>query len=333
MQTNPVISVIVPVFNGTAHIQSCFEGIVQQGIERLELIFVDNNSTDDSLSQLEELKDKNSWVRVTSESKQGAASARNKGIESAQGDYIYFFDVDDILLPGALATLMRILNEHPELASVHGSMHKSYDEDLPTIHQNTESLSIKSPPQLGLEWMSSVVLIQGTPSFLHRRETIEALEGFREDLLIGEDSEMHIRLALQFTVGVTDRLIYVYRRHAQSTTSQYNRSISKAGQYWPRIAKGHLVYYHEQEVPDGFLPLLARQICLNIARQVIEQPRFSQRKKKLAELYRDIGDFDLPWYIRRYLNILCIVPYQGTYKFFAHFVVKRYLNALRKNGH
>lgn len=306
---------------------------MQQDIEHLELIFVDNNSTDDSLNQLQEIKVKNSWVKVASESKQGAASARNKGIEIAQGDYIYFFDVDDVLLPGALATLMGILNEHPELASVHGCMHKSYDEDLPVVHQNAQTFSIKSPPQLGLEWMSSVVLIQGTPSFLHRRETIKALDGFREDLLIGEDSEMHIRLALQFTVGVTNRLIYVYRRHVQSTTSQYNRSISKAGQYWPRIARGHLAYYHQQEVPGGFLPLLSRQICLNIARQVIEQPRFSQRKMKLAELYRDIGDFDLPWYIRQYLNILCIVPTQWAYKFFAYFVVKRYLNALSKNGH
>jgi glycosyltransferase involved in cell wall biosynthesis len=118
---NPLISVIVPVFNREKILEKTLQSLTNQTFRPFEIILVDNNSEDKSLEicnnfQLNN-KDESLIIKVISELKPGANAARNKGFKNSDGDYLYFFDSDDILYPGSLEIMYRNLYKYdfPEI--------------------------------------------------------------------------------------------------------------------------------------------------------------------------------------------------------------------------
>lgn len=97
-----MISVIIPVFNAEKHLKRCLDSILNQTYHDFEIILVDDGSTDNSRLICEEYKRKDSRIEVYSNSNKGPGPARNYGIEMAKGDYIYFMDSDDEILPNLL---------------------------------------------------------------------------------------------------------------------------------------------------------------------------------------------------------------------------------------
>lgn len=106
-QKNPflVVSVIMPVYNTSQYLAASMDSILGQSMANLELICIDDGSTDDSLTILNKYQALDSRVRVISTVNQGQGAARNIGIEMAQGKYIYFMDSDDLLVKDALSVL------------------------------------------------------------------------------------------------------------------------------------------------------------------------------------------------------------------------------------
>jgi len=103
--TSPTISVVVPVFNAAQHLDVCMQSLQEQGIQEAEFIFVNDGSTDESVAILTRWQKYDERVRVLNQANQGASVARNHGIDQALGDYVYFLDSDDRLMPGALGAM------------------------------------------------------------------------------------------------------------------------------------------------------------------------------------------------------------------------------------
>ena len=97
-------SIIVPVYNTADYLKDCFNSIFNQTQKEIEVIAINDGSTDDSLHILEEIRIVHPNMIIFSQSNQGLGSARNKGIELATGEYIYFMDSDDCLVSDALET-------------------------------------------------------------------------------------------------------------------------------------------------------------------------------------------------------------------------------------
>ncbi len=91
------VSVIIPILNGESYIEDCYRYLNGQTLKDIEIIFVDNGSTDTSTEQVRSLVNKDKRVRLLSELKRGAGYARNKGIDYATGEFVFFLDVDDCL--------------------------------------------------------------------------------------------------------------------------------------------------------------------------------------------------------------------------------------------
>lgn len=87
------ISIIVPIYNGAAYIESCIRTIREQTLTDLEIIFVDDGSTDHTLEHLRRYESEN--VKVLTQKNGGAGAARNHGLDHASGEYVIFLDVDD----------------------------------------------------------------------------------------------------------------------------------------------------------------------------------------------------------------------------------------------
>ena len=101
---NPKVSVIIPVYNTGKYVEEAVCSIMNQTLSELEIIIVNDGSTDDSLQIVTCLQKEDSRIIIHSQENKGLSAARNKGLKYASGDYIYFMDSDDILNRNALKT-------------------------------------------------------------------------------------------------------------------------------------------------------------------------------------------------------------------------------------
>lgn len=110
------VSVVIPVYN-TEYLRKALDSIVNQTLKDIEIICVNDGSTDGSLGILEEYKDKDSRIKIFSQENQGQGAARNYGLNEVSGKYTYFMDSDDILELNALKELYDICEE--KLSLIH----------------------------------------------------------------------------------------------------------------------------------------------------------------------------------------------------------------------
>ncbi|WP_197735986.1 glycosyltransferase family 2 protein [Arabiibacter massiliensis] len=105
MCTVPIFSIIVPVYNTTDYLPQCVDGVLSQSFDDWELILVDDGSTDGSGAVCEAYAARDKRVRVLHQANGGVSAARNAGLDVAVGEYVWFCDSDDSVVPGALDEL------------------------------------------------------------------------------------------------------------------------------------------------------------------------------------------------------------------------------------
>ena len=91
----PKISIIVPVYNVEEYLEKCIESLIGQTYTNIEIIFVYNKSTDNSLQKLQQYQKKDSRILIVEKENEGVSVARNRGLNLATGEYIMFVDSDD----------------------------------------------------------------------------------------------------------------------------------------------------------------------------------------------------------------------------------------------
>lgn len=105
----PLLSVIIPVYNAEQYLEDCLESVCGQSFQNLEIICVDDGSTDSSKEILNRISNRDSRVRVYTKINGGLSSARNYGIEQASGEYIAFVDADDMVLPSMYTSMIEAM--------------------------------------------------------------------------------------------------------------------------------------------------------------------------------------------------------------------------------
>lgn len=109
---NELVSIIVPVYNVQEYIDRCVESLVKQTYENIEIILVNDGSTDNSLELLENWEKKDNRVVIVNKANGGLSDARNAGIKAAKGDYFFFIDSDDFVDITMCEKMMASLKEH-----------------------------------------------------------------------------------------------------------------------------------------------------------------------------------------------------------------------------
>lgn len=113
-QKMPLVSVIVPVYNTERYLSACIDSIRAQTYSELEIILVDDGSTDLSLTIMRSYQDRDSRIHVITGPNAGAPHARNLGMKAAHGEYLYFFDADDLMEPEAVEILLSEYQSCPD---------------------------------------------------------------------------------------------------------------------------------------------------------------------------------------------------------------------------
>jgi glycosyltransferase involved in cell wall biosynthesis len=186
----PTVSVIIPTYNLASHLTEAVASVRDQHCPNLEIIVVDDGSTDDTAKVLDALAATGD-LRWFHQDNAGAAAARNRGIQEAQGEWIAFLDADDLWLSGKLAAQFEKLRQHPEAMF-------SYTD----VRLRSES-NVERDLECGTDGQSLFLRLLGgnlfaTPTVIIRRDCFEEIGLFDTELRTGEDWDMWMRLATHF---------------------------------------------------------------------------------------------------------------------------------------
>lgn len=226
-ESNPLISVIVPVYNIEKYLERCVESIRNQTYTNLEILLVDDGSTDSSGAMCDSLAKKDERIRVLHKENGGSSSARNAGIAQARGAYLGFVDSDDYISPDMYELLYNAITEYD--AEVAQAGRDEIDEQgnyLPNICEPPkEKVFIESG-----EFLREMLMHRGDCSFctkLVKRELFE-IGTFPEGEL-NEDFHLLVQFLMQIKgiVSLPKQTYHVFYRMGSNTRKQNRESFSR----------------------------------------------------------------------------------------------------------
>lgn len=217
MHTDILISIIVPVYNVASFIVECFNSIVSQTFDKsIECIFIDDFGTDDSMSIVNELiSNYDGTIRfrvIEHEQNKGLSATRNTGIRAAKGEYIYFLDSDDFLLPNCFEYLVECIRLYPDASAVFSGCNMTEPK---YIFTNFESADIPYYSN-NKEWIKKMMLsykLHISPwNKLVRRDFIIENNLFFAEGYIYEDQIWNYEMSkVLSTIAICHHNTYVYR--------------------------------------------------------------------------------------------------------------------------
>lgn len=201
-----LVSVLLPVYNAEQYISSTLESLLSQTYRSLEVIVVNDGSTDETEKRVLEIARKDARVRYYSQEHRGLSFTPNRAFSLSQGVYIARMDGDDLWLPEKLAKQVRYLEEHPEVGMV-GTWAEIWEKEKRTSRSHrhpTHDVMIKLEVLFNNPFVHSTVLM--------RREVFSAVGGYSENPEdYPEDYELLVRITEKFTVANIPEILAVYR--------------------------------------------------------------------------------------------------------------------------
>lgn len=218
----PIISVIIPVYNIENYVSDCVESILRQSYKSIEILLIDDGSTDGSVEICDNLGQYHASIKVYHQKNGGVVSARKRGVEVSQGEYVCFVDGDDTLPEDGLSQLYNFVQK--ELL------------DIGVGGYNTVSgrkIIRRSPSVFGTmtnrEYISAILLHKihtGPCARLFKRAIFDASTmDISPYFKMGEDTIMNVRLGVKASrVGVIALPVYNYIQRGTSVTNTFKRS-------------------------------------------------------------------------------------------------------------
>lgn len=221
--TAPAVSVLMPVFNGERHIREAIESILSQSCSDLELLVVDDNSTDSTGAIVRECRERDARVRaLRNEEGKGIVGALNTGLARARGEYIARMDADDVSLPRRLEIQHDFLQAHHDVSVCGTNMElfgaQQFVWRLPQDHETIRA---------GL--IFTVFIAHAT--VMMRRTAIEEYH-YRYDADYGyaEDYELWSRLSERYRFANLPDVLYRYRKYDSDGDSQREEIRARSAQ-------------------------------------------------------------------------------------------------------
>jgi glycosyltransferase involved in cell wall biosynthesis len=229
-----LISVIIPAYNRAGCLGRALESVKAQGIADLEVILGDDASTDSTVELASTLLPGLKVARLSTN--QGASAARNAALKLAKGDYIAFLDSDDEWAPGKLEAQIRFLEEHPYVGLC-GSGHLLVSRD---------GERIPYPGKNPADWRKELHIAEsfhGASTSVVRREVLESVGFFDENLRVLEDWDWLLRISQKYPIHVLPEQLAIIHENNPSDADQTQRSLNyfltKHGDEFRVYGRGH----------------------------------------------------------------------------------------------
>ncbi len=219
------ISVIIPVYNAEDFLDESLSTIINQSFRDLEIICVDDGSTDNTLERLNQYAEKDKRISVYSQENQGPGGATNTGLDKASGKYIYLMDADDSIDLNALEELHNLIEEKDVDMVVFPAI--DYDEDTGTYNKHeyfsmSELFGLVANTVVDWKDLGNLIFkISVTPwSKLYKHEIIKKCQArFPLNLIYHDNPFFWEVLFNSKRIYFYDRLLYTRRIHSASCTN------------------------------------------------------------------------------------------------------------------
>ena len=228
----PIVSVIIPVFNSEKTLKRCISSILQQTFTSLDIICVDDGSTDSSKEILEYYRNFDSRIRVISIEHQGLSAARNMGLQEIHGQYVAFCDSDDYVSERWIEELLKTIELYESDVAICGFKRVSYDEEYVGERFITCQEGLCGSIDLWSVFKNHLL----TPAWnkLYSSEVIRQNRIlFDESMINCEDLAFNISYMMNAVNGyaVVSETLYFYRNSPKSLSKQYALNL------WPSKVK------------------------------------------------------------------------------------------------
>lgn len=204
MKEFPLVSVVTASYNMGRYVGLAVDSVLAQDYPALEIIVVDDGSTDDTSAVLSRYRD-DPRVKLIFQENAGQTVAKNRGVQAARGEYIAFCDADNLWLPNKLSRQIELFNEHNDIAVVYGdiSLIDADGQPLPTTQAKRYSGKI-----------TGRLLIDNFVTFntaVVSRKVMTAVGGFDESLRMGIDYDLWLRISVKHTFHYIAEPLVRYR--------------------------------------------------------------------------------------------------------------------------
>lgn len=282
-----LVSILIPCYNAERYVAAAIESALAQTWPNKEIIVVDDGSTDNSLSITHGFQDRG--VQVIAQENRGASAARNRAFVASRGEYLRFFDADDILHPRLTeAQMERLRGDITSVASAEWG--RFYQDDLATFRSNPEEVwrDMDARDWLVVAWMEARPMMQPA-LFLLPRKVVEKAGLWNERFSLIDDFEFFARVlchasAVRFAQGAP-----VYYRSGASDSLSGTRSRKAVESACESLLLGtnHLLVVRNDA--------LARKACANLLQDFIYTyyPDYPDLRAKVAQRVRELGGSDL----------------------------------------
>ncbi len=250
MEQQPLLSVLMPVYNGREFLKPAIDSVLSQTFRDFELIIVNDGSTDDTQKIIEEYSDPR--IVAINQKNQGVARSLNNGLAVARGKYVRRHDADDTSTSDAIRIQIDFLESHPDYIMVSNQVafmttrgkiarkfrmpHNSYFQNQPF-----QDLSIDD-----FKPDNSSPVIHATVCY-KRKEVIE-LGGYRTEFIVSEDNDLWMRMVEKYKIAVLNQCNYFVRLHGHSATQVHAGKIK----HFRKL----LYEYSEQRRKTGADPIM-----------------------------------------------------------------------------
>jgi glycosyltransferase involved in cell wall biosynthesis len=212
--TSPIVSVLLPVYNGEAYLRQAVDSILSQSLDNFELLLLNNSSTDGTNAICTDYSRRDSRIRYFQRDSKSLISSLNDGIKLCRGEFIARMDADDISMPERFDLQVRYLRENSDL-SVVGSAIAVIDETGAVI-SNHVPYNPLIPAKSNLP-MNETLIVH--PATMIRRSTLIEIGGYRAGFLHCEDRDLWLRLLHKGALANLKEVLLHYRRHPGQVTS------------------------------------------------------------------------------------------------------------------
>lgn len=210
----PLVSVIIPVYNGAAVVVDAVRSMLQQSFQNLEILVVDDGSQDGTVQILRQTFNDDRLHLIEHGTNLGAALARNTGLGKAAGSIIAFLDADDISMPHRIEAQLHYLDQHKDVGAVGSAVELFGDKEEEGV-----IAPLCAPDDIAASTMFTCEFLM--PSMTFRREAFDTLdELFKPEYGSNCDWEIYARLVRNVRVANTPDRLVKYRRWPQQMTSR-----------------------------------------------------------------------------------------------------------------
>lgn len=220
MKNEELISVVVPIYNTEKYLRECLDSIVNQTYKNLEILLINDGSTDSSLDICKEYEEKDNRIKIISQENQGLSGARNTGIDNSSADLLMFIDSDDVMLDTMIEELYNNLIEYDADISYCDFFYYYMDKENDfTQEENTTITTYSDQDKINLLFHDGYIPVQWNKLF--KREIFDDIR-YPLGKIHEDEYVIHRQFYNAKKLVKTNRKLYKYRKHKDSIMSSDN---------------------------------------------------------------------------------------------------------------